>query len=449
MSMRSLVHFLCLFFALSLHASDRPNFIFILIDDMGWKDVGFAGSNMAPTPNIDVLAKKGLIFKQAYASAPNCAPTRACLMTGQYTPRHGIYTVIDDRHTPGSPQQKIMAAESKSELPSNTLTLADILKSNGYSTGMVGMWNLGRGKTGPASPLGRGFQYFTEPKALGFEKDTYLRKDGSELTDVMTDAAIKWMTEHKDGPFFLYFAPHAVHAPFEPKPELLAKYADKKDQMAAEYSATIECLDQNIGKLYAELEKLGLTKNTHIFFTSDNGGTRQFNAPLRDGKGSLYEGGIRVPAFWNGPGVKEVSMSEEPVSSIDFLPTLLELAGVPSPTNQIVDGRSLVPIRDGKGFKSTNLFWHFPCYTGNAKPGSAIRQRNWKLIEFFETGKPELYDLSSDPSESKDLSVANTEKTDLLLKTLHDWQKETGAAIPSGPNPNYDPNTKKRPREDR
>ncbi len=447
--MRSLVHFLCLFFAFSLHASDRPNFIFILIDDMGWKDVGFAGSNLAPTPNIDALAKKGLIFKQAYASAPNCAPTRACLMTGQYPSRTEIYTVLDDRHTPGSPQQKIMAAESKSELPSNTLTLADILKSNGYSTGMVGMWNLGRGKTGPASPLGRGFQYFTEPKALGFEKDAYIRKDGSELTDVMTDAAIKWMTEHKDGPFFLYLAPHAVHAPFEPKAELLAKYADKKDRMAAEYSATIECLDQNIGKLYAELEKLGLAKNTHIFFTSDNGGSRQFNAPLRDGKGSLYEGGIRVPAFWSGPGVKDGSVSEEPVSTVDFLPTLLDLAAIPLPTNQVVDGRSLLPLRDGKGLERTNLFWHFPCYTGNAKPSSAIRQGNWKLIEFFETGKPELYDLSSDPSESKDLVGTNTEKTNLLLKALHEWQKETRAAIPSGTNPNYDPNTKKRPREDR
>jgi arylsulfatase A-like enzyme len=445
--LRNLLCLLIIPFA--LQASDRPNFIFILIDDMGWKDVGFAGSNLAPTPNIDALAKKGLIFKQAYASAPNCAPTRACLMTGQYTPRHGIYTVIDDRHIPGSPQQKIMAAESKSELPSSTLTLADILKSKGYSTGMVGMWNLGRGKTGPASPLGRGFQYFTEPKALGFEKDAYLRKDGYELTDVMTDAAIKWMTEHKDGPFFLYFAPHAVHAPFEPKPELLAKYADKKDRMAAEYSATIECLDQNIGKLYAELEKLGLAKNTHIFFTSDNGGTRQFNAPLRDGKGSLYEGGIRVPAFWSGPGVKDGSVTEEPVSTIDFLPTLLELAGVPSPTNQVVDGRSLIPIRDGKGLERANLFWHFPCYTGNAKPSSAIRKGNWKLIEFYETAKPQLYDLSSDPSESKDLADTNTEKTDLLLKTLHDWQKEIGAAIPSGANPKYDPDSKKRPREDR
>jgi len=433
----------------SLFATDRPNFIFILIDDMGWRDVGFVGSELAPTPNIDALAKKGLIFKQAYASAPNCAPTRACLMTGQYTPRHGIYTVIDDRHTPGSPQQKIMAAESKSELSPETQTIANLLQSNGYSTGMVGMWNLGRGKVGPASPLGKGFQYFTEPKALGFEKDAYLRKDGSELTDVMTDAAIKWMTEHKDGPFFLYFAPHAVHAPFNPKPELLKKYASQKDKMAAEYSATIECLDQNIGRLYAELEKHGLTKTTHIFFTSDNGGTRQFNAPLRDGKGSLYEGGIRVPAFWSGPGVKGDSVSEEPISTIDFLPTLLELADIPSPSNQVVDGRSLLPIRDGKGLERTNLFWHFPCYTGNAKPSSAIRQGNWKLIEFFETGKPELYDLSSDPSESKDLAGINTEKTNLLLRALHDWQKETRAAIPSGPNPNYDPNTKNRPREDR
>jgi len=441
--------FLILLLPVSLHAADHPNFIFILIDDMGWRDVGFAGSELAPTPNIDALAKKGLIFKQAYASAPNCAPTRACLMTGQYTPRHGIYTVIDDRHAPGSPQHKIIAAESKSELPSPTLTLADILKSNGYSTGMVGMWNLGRGKNGPASPLGRGFQYFTEPKTLGFEKDAYLRKDGSELTDVMTDDAIQWMTEHRDGPFFLYFAPHAVHAPFDPKPELLAKYTNKKDRMAAEYSATIECLDKNIGKLYAELEKLGLTKNTHIFFTSDNGGTRQFNAPLRDGKGSLYEGGIRVPAFWNGPGVKDDSVSEVPVSTIDFLPTLLELAGIPPPATQVIDGRSLLPIRNGKNLERTDLFWHFPCYTGNAKPSSAIRQGNWKLIEFFETGKPELYDLSSDPSESRNLANTNTEKTNLLLQTLHDWQKEIKAALPSGPNPDYNPDAKKRPREER
>jgi arylsulfatase A-like enzyme len=142
-------------------------------------------------------------------------------------------------------------------------------------------------------------------------------------------------------------------------------------------------------------------------------------------------------------------VSDEPVSTIDFLPTLLELAAVPSPTNQVVDGLSLLPIRDGKGLNRANLFWHFPCYTGNAKPSSAIRQGNWKLIEFFETGKPELYDLSSDPSESKDLSGMNKEKTALLLRNLHDWQKETGATIPSGPNPNYDPNAKKRPREDR
>ena len=192
-----------------------------------------------------------------------------------------------------------------------------------------------------------------------------------------------------------------------------------------------------------------MAKNTHIFFTSDNGGTRQFNAPLRDGKGSLYEGGIRVPAFWNGPGVKEGSVSDEPVSTIDFLPTFLDLAAVPSPTNQVVDGHSLLPIRDGKGLGRTNLFWHFPCYTGNAKPSSAIREGNWKLIEFFETGKPELYDLSSDPSESRNLADTNAEKTGLLLKTLHAWQKETSAAIPSGPNPNYDPKARKRPREER
>ena len=432
-----------------LWAEERPNFILILVDDMGWRDVGFAGSELAPTPNIDALAKKGLIFKQAYSSAPNCAPTRACLMTGQYPPRHGIYTVIDERHTPGSPQQKIMAAESKSELPPQTQTIANLLLSNGYSTGMVGMWNLGRGKIGPASPLGRGFEYFTEPKTLGFDKDAYLRPDGAELTDVMTDAAIQWIKDHPSGPFFLYFAPHAVHAPFEPKPQLLAKYADKKTKQAAEYSATIECLDLNIGRLVAALDKLGLSGSTHIFFTSDNGGTRQFNAPLRDGKGSLYEGGIRVPAFWTGPGVRAGSICKEPISTIDFLPTMLDLAKIPPPDQQPVDGCSLSVCNEGKSLERLNLFWHFPCYTGNAKPSSAIRQGEWKLIEFFETEKPELYNLSADPSEKNNLADAQPEKTSQLLQTLHDWQKGMKAALPSGPNPNYDPNAKKRPREER
>jgi len=441
--------FLALVLPLTLSAADQPNFIFILVDDMGWRDVGFAGSELAPTPHIDALAKKGLIFRQAYAAAPNCAPTRACLMTGQYPPRHGIYTVLDDRHLPGSPQQKIMAATSQSELPSQTKTIADILHEHGYATGVVGMWNLGRGKSGPASPLGHGFQYFTEPKALGFEKDAYLRPDGSELTDVMTDAAIEWMTKHKDGPFFLYFAPHAVHAPFQPKPELLKKYSDRKDKMEAEYCATIESLDHDIGRLVSELEKLGLSEKTHIFFTSDNGGTRQFNAPLREGKGSLYEGGIRVPALWTGPGVPSGSVSEEPISTIDFLPTLAELAQAALPPEQTCDGLSLMPCRDGKPLGRGQLYWHFPCYTGNAKPSSAIREGDWKLIEFFETGQPELYHLSVDAAESKNLATTNPEKTAQLLGLLHNWQKATQAALPGGPNPNYDPKAKKLPRESR
>lgn len=441
--------YLVLFLAASLWSEERPNFIFILIDDMGWRDVGFAGSKLAPTPQIDALAKKGMIFKQAYSSGPNCAPTRACLMTGQYTPRHGIYTVVDDRHLPGSPQQKILAAESKSELPQDTQTVADILEGKGYATGMVGMWNLGHGKFGPGNPLNCGFDYFTEPKALGFLKDSYLRRDGQELTDVMTDSSIRWIEAHREKPFFLYFAPHAVHAPFNPKPKLLAKYGGEKDRTAAEYSATIDCLDENIGRLISALEKLGLIDTTHIFFTSDNGGTRQFNAPLRDGKGSLYEGGIRVPAFWTGPGVKNGSVCEEPVATIDFFPTLLELADIPLPDRQVVDGRSLVSCRKEIPLERASLFWHFPCYTGNAKPSSAMRQGNWKLIEFFETGKAELYDLATDPSESKDLAETNPEKARELLQTLHDWQNETRAAIHLGPNPNYNPQAKKDPREDR
>lgn len=283
-------------------SATRPNVILILADDLGWNDCGFTGNKFTDTPNLDRLAKDSTVFSQACASAPNCAPTRACLLTGQYPPRHGVYTVVDDRHTPGSPEHKIMAATSRDALPTESVTLSEALKSSGYATALFGMWNLGRGRSGPTTPTGQGFDVFIEPKQLGFEKDAYRDEAGHYSPDVLTDAALKWMDSVKDRPFFLYLAFHDVHAPYDPKPELLAKYQRREGVANPARAATVDAMDANVGRLMAALERTGLAGNTHVIFTSDNGGDKDYVAPLRGGKGGLYQGGLCVPALIRGPG---------------------------------------------------------------------------------------------------------------------------------------------------
>lgn len=420
-----------------------PNLITILVDDMGWKDTGFSGNTLLDTPHLDQLAQSGIIFTQAYAAAPNCAPSRACLMTGQYTPRHGVYTVVDDRHKPGRPYHKIVAAHSNAALNPDAVTIAEALREQGYATGMVGMWNLGRGRRGPETPTGQGFDSFLDPKHLGFHQDAYQNDKGEYLTHKMTAAGINFIQKTKAKPFFLYLAYHAVHAPFEPEAALLAKYEKKKSAEKGcdpALAATIEALDISIGRLMAALKDLGLADNTYILFTSDNGGTRHATAPLKAGKGSLYEGGIRVPAFVAGPGIKPAQISEVPISSIDFYPTLLELAGAPP---RPVDGKSLVALmKAGKELSRQSLFWHFPCYIGQGKPSSAIRYGNLKLIEFFETGTIEMYNLENDPGETTNLAERNPEQARQLYVKLKDWQVETNAPRLFEPNPYYDPSAK-------
>lgn len=428
-------------------ADRSPNFVVILMDDMGWRDVGFMGNTFVETPHIDSLARRGLIFTQAYASAPNCAPTRACLMSGQYTPRHGIYTVVDPRQPVGSQWHKLTAAESKSELDSNIVTIAESLLAGRYATSFYGMWNLGRGRSGPVTPGGQGFQKVVFPENLGFGKDEYFDDDGNYLSDRLTDEVLKFVSENRERPFFVYLADHAVHAPFNPKPDLLKKYeaktaknTDRRNDPA--YAATIEAVDQNVGRIVELLAKLKLTDSTYIIFTSDNGGTDRYTAPLNGGKGQLYEGGIRVPLAITGPEIRKPgSKTDEPVSSIDLYPTLLELAGLPAPIGQKLDGLSVVPLLKGeKSLKRNQLFWHFPCYVGKSAPASALREGDLKLIEYFEEGGyHELYNLKSDPGEERNLAKSVPDKAAALLKTLRAWQAETGALKPTGPNPNYDP----------
>jgi arylsulfatase A-like enzyme len=425
----------------------QPNFVVVLMDDMGWRDVGFAGNRFVETPNIDRLAKTGLVFTQSYASAPNCAPTRACLMSGQYTPRHGIYTVVDPRQPVGSPWHKMLAAHSESELSSDVVTIAESLRDGGYATAFFGMWNLGRGRTGPVTPGGQGFQHVVFPENLGFAKDAYFDDQGNYLSDRLTDEVLKFVGENRDRPFFAYLPDHAVHAPFEPKPDLLEKYRRKAERdddgrNNPAYAATIEAVDHNVGRIVAALEKWKLTENTVVIFTSDNGGTPQFTAPLKGAKGQLYEGGIRVPLVVSWPGLKTPGgKCDAPVTSVDLYPTLLDLAGLEPPRRQILDGVSWVPaLRGAETLSRSRLFWHFPCYIGKATPSSAIREGDFKLVETFEDGgRRELFNLRTDPNEAHDLARAMPDKAASLYQTLQDWQKETGAAIPHEANPKYDP----------
>ena len=423
---------------------ERPNFIVILIDDMGWRDMGFSGSDFMETPHTDALASQGVIFSQAYSSAPNCAPTRACLMSGQYTPRHGVYTVVDARHAPGSAHHKILAADSSAELSSESVTIAEAFKAGGYATAMYGMWNLGRGRNGPVTPTGQGFDDFKQPRDLGFEKDAYFNDRGEYLTDAFTSEGIRFIEENKNEPFFLYLAYHAVHHPFEPKPELLEKYQEKArdsaDRRNIEYAATVEAVDQNVVRLDAALKDLGLKDNTIVVFTSDNGGNHQNVAPLNGSKGSLFEGGVRVPAAIWGPGIRESYTSDTPFLSMDIYPTLLELAGLPSPRNHILDGISFASMLQGASEPDRDtIFFHFPSYIGAGGPSSAMRKGYYKLIEQFETETIELYDLSKDIGESKNLAKSQPELAKKLYTELLAWHEATGAPRPTEINPNYDP----------
>jgi arylsulfatase A len=439
---------LCL--APAAFGAKQPNIVLILLDDMGYRDVGFAGNKYISTPNIDKLAQSGVVFSQCYASAPNCAPTRACLLTGQYAPRHGVYTVVDDRYAPGQPHMKVTSTTGNDELPAKTKTVADVLKSNGYATALIGMWNLGRGRNGsPGSPLSRGFDVYKRPDDVKFEKDAYMDGKGRYLSDALCDEALAWIDQHKSKPFFLYYAEHSVHEPFDPKPELVAKYKAKTPTgldkgITPEYAATVEAVDFSIGRIMAKLEADGLTKDTLVIFTSDNGGLPYVVNPLRGSKGLLYEGGIRVPGAVSWPGVIPAGKTyDEPVASMDFMPTILEAAGLPLPKDQPTDGISLLrQLKSGAPLGRDAIYWHFPCYIGKGEPMSLLRAGDYKLIQKFAGPTFELYDVKKDPGEAQDLAKTQPAKVEELKNLLVAWQKDTGAFLADKKNEAYDPNAK-------
>lgn len=449
--------------------SDRPNFVFIYIDDMGWKDVGFMGSLYYETPNIDRLAAEGMVFRDAYANAPNCAPSRACLMTGQYTPRHGIYTVGNPARGKAR-YRKLIPIKNETTLPQEAVTIAEELAKAGYVSASMGKWHLG--DPPKHGPCGQGFDLNIGGFRAGHPPHGYFSpyrnpqlEDGPKgeyLTDRLTDHAVKFIEDNRDKPFFLYLTHYAVHTPIQGKDNLVEKYEGKpgsQGQDNPEYAAMIDSVDQSVGRVLDTLDDLDLAKNTVVVFYSDNGGVGGYRKwgimggeitsqqPLRGGKGMLYEGGIREPMAIRWPGVvKPGSVCDTPVIGVDFYPTMLEIAGVRKTEGKVLDGRSIVPLLTQTGDLDRGaIFWHFPAYlqagqnTWRTTPAGAIRQGDYKLLEFFEDGRLELYNLQKDIGERHDLSSEMPEKTRELHRRLIEWRKSVNAPVPTELNPKYDP----------
>jgi arylsulfatase A-like enzyme len=437
----------------------RPNIVIINVDDMGWKDLSFMGSDYYETPNIDELSSKGMIFSNGYSSAANCAPSRACLMTGQYTPRHGIYTVGNsDRGE--SADRKLIPTINNQILAEDQVTISELLHLAGYKTCIAGKWHLSEDPRKYGFDVNIGGAEYGNPSSYFSPYRNKALTDGPKgeyLTDRLTNETITFLKNVGKQPFFIYFATYAVHSPLQAKEEIIQKYKKKaigKGQANAVYAAMIEILDQNIGRLIQSLKDEHKYDNTFIIFTSDNGGVYNTSKqwPLRAGKGSYYEGGIRVPMFvvWSGK-VKASTTCDVPVSNIDFLPTVLQVANVEIPKNKTVDGESVVSLLTGKASSLLRpLYWHFPVYLedGNVetrdmlfrtRPGSVIRLGDWKFHEYFEDEGFELYNLKEDVGEKTNLMNKHPEMAKKLHNMLIEWRKKVNAPVPNILNPEYKP----------
>lgn len=442
----------------------KPNFIIFLVDDLGWMDVGYMGSRYYETPNIDQMAAEGMVFTNAYANSPNCAPTRASLISGMYAPRHGVYTVGDPAR--GKPENRMLIpSPNNTELDGSFVTIAEALKENGYNTCHVGKWHLG--EDDQTSPEAQGFDVNKAGNHAGHPKtyfSPYKNKnltdgpEGEYLTDRLTDEAVSFIEGNHEKPFFLYFAHYSVHTPIQAKEGIAAKYKDKAShngQDNPKYAAMVESTDQSLGRILATLKKLQLDENTVVLFFSDNGGHGGVttHGPLKGSKGMMYEGGFREPmiAWWPGK-IRKQSRSEEIVMGMDFYPTLVDLAGG-SPAKYKVDGESLAPVLLEKGgLIREAVYWHFPAYLQSyngiknpedltkgwrAVPSGAIRMGDYKLIEDFEDGSLELYNLKEDISERNNLADAMPEKRDELLSAMRQWRSTMNAPVPNERNPEY------------
>ena len=428
--------------SLALSAEDKPNFLFILVDDMGWKDLGSYGNKIHETPNLDKLAERGMRFTNAYAACPICGPSRAAIMTGRYPSTSGF---VDNfvSETKGGVLQR---TQERSHLELEAVTLAESLKTGGYLTGFLGKWHLTNNDE-THLPTDQGFDVniaggwkghphdgFFSPYKLAHLKDG---PKGEYLTDRLTTEAIGVLDRfsQKDAPWLLYVSYYTVHAPFHSKPEKTKKYAAKKARNP-KYGGMMESMDENIGRLLSWLDEKGLRENTVIFFTSDNGGYKPAtnNTPLRGHKGDLYEGGIRVSCIAEGPGVAKGVVSDTPIHGTDYYATLLEFAGIEKKPEVAPDSVSLVPLLKGDAkFKRGPMFWHYPVakpLTPLSEPGSVVRNGDWKYLYFYSDRRSELYNLKKDIGETTNLIVVMPEKADELKRQLDSVLKAHNAVIP-------------------
>lgn len=414
---------------------DKPSFVFILIDDLGWTDLGCFGSDYYETPHIDRLAREGVRFTSAYTSSGVCSPTRASIMTGKYPGRLRLTTYLPG---PRIPNTKLLPPETKKFLDPGELALGEAFKESGYETIYIGKWHLG------GFPDRHGFGRFHYNSKVSVPGDA---KGVHKLTRVAENI----MEEFKDKPFLLFLSHYSVHVPLAAGEEAIRKYArkppGKNGQSNPVMGAMIEEIDQSVGRIMNKIRSLGLEDRTVVIFFSDNGGFScnwkgslvTSNRPLRGGKSMLYEGGIRVPLIVKGPGISEPGGAcGVPVICNDLYPTMLSMAGLPLRPEQHVDGKSLVPLLKGAAtLERKHLFWHYPHYQA-LPPHGAVRSENYKLIEFYEDDRAELYDLKKDPGEADDLADGMPEKAMELRGLLHRHLKSVDAQMPTV-NPEYDP----------
>ncbi len=445
-----------------LYAVEKPHILYINIDDLGVMDVNYNNTKFN-TPHINQLAKEGMVFTNGYAPAANCAPSRACVHSGQWSPRHGVYTVGNSDR--GSAQTRKLIPTPNSELlPAGIFTMADALKAGGYKTIHLGKYHIGKdplsmgfdaniGGDTAGGPSGGGYFSPWNSGAMKPFSDQYPPK--THRMDVFVDQAIKFMQQHKDHPMFIHFSPYSVHTALEPVPQFIVNYKGK--DINATYASMVENVDYGIGKLLAYIDEAGLRKNTLVVFSSDNGGIRAIAAqdPYRAGKGSYYEGGIREPLVMRWPGkIKPGTTCDVPVCTMDFYPTFLEVADIKKSSKSKLDGVSLMPLMTQSGkLAERALYWHFPIYLQayskdkddgrdplfRTRPGSAMRFGQWKLHHYFEDDAYELYNLDNDIGERKNLAASEPEKLAELKAMLNKWRDEVKAPIPTELNPKYKP----------
>ena len=432
----------------------KPNIVLFYADDLGWMDLGIQGSKYYETPNIDRIAKEGMRFTNAYANAANCAPSRACLMTGLYPPRHGIYTVGNAARGKAENRQ-LIPVTNKTVLDSNLLTLPAFLQNKGYQTAIAGKWHLSKDPTkyGFDANFG-GFQAGHPKSYFSPYKNPNLTDgpEGEHLPDRLATEISTWIKQQRDQPFFAYFPFYSVHTPIQARQDLIEKYQDKPVEQyhnKPEYAAMIEAMDLAIGKTLQTIDDLQLADNTIIIFTADNGahGGQTLSRPLRGAKGMYYEGGIREPLMikWTEK-VAPNSLNETPVIGNDLFPTIADILK-DRPVQKQLDGVSILPLLQGENISDRALYWHFPAYLEMYKkdrafedsqgkphfrttPVSVIRDGDWKLLEYFESRELELYNLATDIGERHNLAISNPSKANELHQKLKAWQDQTNAFIP-------------------